>query len=122
MSKTVKIGYTSETASDYAKALRKVNSLEALKKLVNFYSPLTDDAIAEVNKMSNDSFKEFIADLPKFENARGKEAEVLTDMWGKIVLPREMLRIGMMAQHFNVPFGLAFIRDRELTAPTSNKE
>lgn len=60
--------------------------------------------------MSEDDFKRFRKDLPKFKNAKGKEAERLEREWGDIVLPRKLLLASLVAMKFHAPWGTAFIR------------
>lgn len=114
MSKTVEIGYLSSTDQDYSKEIREVKTLADLQKVVAFYMPLTEDAVKRVAKMSDKDFQEYLADVPKLSRAKGSTAQRIVDTWGDIILPREMLRISMLANHFNAPFGVAYIRDKEI--------
>lgn len=112
--KTVQIGYLSSTDQDYSKEIREVKTLAELKKVVAYYMPLTKDALELVNKMSEDKFRLYLRDIPKLSRAQGKTAQRIVDTWGNLILPAEMLRISMIANHFNAPFGTAYIRDKEI--------
>ena len=114
MTKTVEIGYLSDTAKDYSSEIKNVSSLTELRKLVRFYSPLTDDAIALADRMTEADFEQFKIDRKKLSRARGKTAEYLSDKWGDIVLPSLMLKVGLVAAHFHTPFGVAYIRMKEM--------
>ena len=114
MPKTVDIGYLSSTDQDYSKAIRKVKTLDELKQVVAFYMPLTKDAVKLVGKMSEKKFNKYLRDIPKLATAQGSEAERIVNTWGDLILPKEMLRISMLANHFHAPFGVAYIRDKEL--------
>lgn len=114
MSDTVQIGYVSSTDQDYSKALAEVQTLDDLKKLVNYYEPVARDAIAKVNGMSSYDFVMFKEDSRKVKRATGKEAERIVDEWGDIFMPKTMMKVSLTAIQFGAPFGTAFIRLKEM--------
>jgi hypothetical protein len=116
MPKTVEIGYLSSTDQDYSRALKKVKSLAELKELVNYYAPLTEDAIAAVNTMNSQEFVLFKEDSRRVETASGKEAERIVKAWGEIFVPSKMMKVSMTAINFGAPFGTAYIRMKEMGA------
>ncbi len=113
MSESVEIGYVSETPQEYSEALRKVKTLRELSDIVQFYRPLTDDAIRKVKSMSQSDFDKFIVDIKKSNRAQGMTAKRIADEWGDILMPRTMLEISMIAINAGAPFGTAFIRMKE---------
>lgn len=113
MSKTVEIGYVSSTDRDYSEALKKVKTLAELLELVEYYQPLTKDALAKVKSMDNADFDNFKKDMKFVRTATGKKAEHIVEQWGAIILPETMVKVSMVAMHFGAPFGTAFIRMKE---------
>lgn len=114
MSKTVDIGYLSSTDQDYSLAIRKAKTLKELREVTAYYMPLTADALKLASKMTEQKFQKWLKDIPKLSRAQGKTAERIVGTWGDLILPKEMLRISMIANQFNAPFGTAYIRDKEI--------
>jgi hypothetical protein len=110
--KKLEIGYQSQTDEEYVKAIRKCNSLNSLRRVVTKYRELAEDAYTVCKTMTEPEFIEFREGLKK-----ETEGIYIGDEWtikyGAVVLPAEILKAGLIACEFNVPFGCAYIRMKE---------
>jgi len=104
---------TEDPAPAYQKMIKSSRSLDELREGVREYREVADDALKKIAGMSEEDFKRFKKDFPKFRRAEGKEAERLTTEWGDIVLPRKMLAVSLLALQFHAPWGVAFMRCEE---------
>ncbi len=102
-----------EQDRDYAKALTTCESLADLRALVEAYRPLALDAAPIVEAMTDADFVEFRRGL-KTER-RGKFAgEKWATRFSAVLMPLPMLRITQLAQEFHAPFGVTWMRAKEL--------
>jgi len=111
----MKITYlTEDPASDYSKMVRSVETLSDLKKGVHEYKEIAGDAIKKVKSMTEEDFKRFKKDLPKFRKKMTEGVEEAVKEWGVIVLPMKMIISSLVAEQFHAPWGTAYIRCEEL--------
>ena len=104
-----KINYLDETDQEYAKALKKVDTLDSLKALMIEYDELVEDATELVNKMSLQDFQAFV----KNRNKENKGIYSGDETTAVIMMPEKMMEVSMKAIQFKVPFGTAYIRLKE---------
>jgi len=110
------VGYlTEDPAKDYAKAIRKAETLEDLRKAVKYYVSIAPDAYDAVLLLTEAGFKDF---KTKLKYAGHKKSEKWTkdfvDKYGVIVVPGDMIMASLLADQFHAPWGTAFIRHQEL--------
>lgn len=110
------IYYDSEPDRSYIKGLDLCRLRAQLIVLCEAYAELFPDAFAQAKTIKDDeAFLQFRRGLRK--ERRGKFAgEDFTHRFGAILMPENLLRIGMVADQYKVPFGLAFCRMRDLGA------
>jgi hypothetical protein len=105
----MEISYTSECDVDYVSAVKTCKTLPDLKKIVRQYREIAGDALAAVNKMDTAGFIEF----RKGRN-RSKPSAEWMENYGMILLPATILKAGLVAEQFKVPFGCAYHRLKDL--------
>jgi hypothetical protein len=106
------INYYSETDKDFIKEIRGVKTLEELISVTKDYREIFPDAFETTMKMSEKDFKRFLKGLPLTVNDNTSEAWV--EEFGPVLMPINLIRIGLMAVRFHVPFGAAYIREKEI--------
>ena len=103
------IHYTSEPEKEYVTGLGKCKSLGELVLLTEKFKRIANDAFLVAQKMTESDFAEFVVGIKK--ERRGQFAgEDFSDKYGVVMIPETMIRVGLIAQQFMVPFGCAFIR------------
>lgn len=105
----MKITYYSECDVEYVKAVKSCKSLGELRKIVEEYRELAEDAYQAVQKMDDLLFEQFC----KGRN-RSKPSLKWMEMYGPVLLPKKILEIGLIAAQFGVPFGTAYIRVKDI--------
>ncbi len=110
------ITYVSDQARDYSDALRKVRNYTELLGLVNQYQAIAGDAVEAVQAGLTDPdafWNDFLEG-----HAKEMRGEYSGDEWaerfGMIPMPEIIMRVGLIAVHFGVPWGCAFIRLKEM--------
>jgi hypothetical protein len=73
------------------------------------YREICEDAYQIVQKMDDLLFEQFCKGRNK-----SKPSIAWMEMYGAILLPRIVLEVGLVSCQFNVPFGTAYIRMKEL--------
>jgi hypothetical protein len=114
MSEPSRIGYlTEDPAKDYAAMLDAAVDADDLRAKLKGWRKLAPDAIAAARKMDARDFAEFKRGL---QSERGGvfAGEEWADRFMDILLPSRMLRASMLANDFKVPWGLAWLRLKEL--------
>jgi hypothetical protein len=102
-----------EPDRDYTKALTTCDTLDDLRALVTAYEPIAIDAPSVVATMTAEDFAEWRRGL-KIER-RGKFAgEAFAKKFGAILMPMPMMRISMIADEYKAPFGVTWMRLKEL--------
>ena len=103
------ITYISEQHIDWRDGLSAVDSVTALRALAESYGDLATDAAAVAAAMTDEDWPDFQRGLLK--ERRGHYAG---DAWAKryaaVLLPEPMLMVSILASHYRVPFGLAYMR------------
>lgn len=106
------INYMSDQANDYSKALGAAKTLNSLRALLDDYHTIAADACAAAPQ-DEEEFAEFFAGLLK--ERKGKFAgEAFAQKYGAVLMPEIMFRVGMIANKFGAPWGLAFLRAKEV--------
>lgn len=109
----MRIGYTDDPVHDYNRALDTCMTLRELQMTVGQFKRIASDAVESVATMTEADMLAFRAGLKK--ERRGKFAgEEWSARFGAIVMPELALHVGMVAAHFRVPWGLAFIRCKDM--------
>lgn len=108
------ISYADETDKDYQKGLDSCMSVKDLRKLAEYYSLLFPDMHKEVmlKMMDEETFNTFRRGLKK-ERKGVFQGEAFMRMFGIIILPNILMRVGCIATKFCVPFGTAYRRLRD---------
>ena len=110
------VNYVIEDPSkEYAKAIRKAETLEELRETLVYYVSIAPDAYDRSLLMNEIGFKDFKTKL-KYAGRKmpQKWTEEFIDNYGDIVLPRDMMMASLLANQFHAPWGTAFIRHKEL--------
>jgi len=105
------ISYISSQDEDYTCALSDCTTLDKLTELLQDYASIFPDALAAL-PLDADEFSDFRVGLCK-ERSGQFSGEDFMLRFGSILLPDMMLRVGMIANQFKVPWGCAFIRLQE---------
>jgi len=106
---------TSEFDEQYVKELDSVKTLDDLKTHAKKWKNICPDAFDCINKIDNP------ADFQEFQWGVKKErsGEFAGEEWAKkysdITMPADMFRASMIAEEYKVPWGLAYIRMKEVT-------
>lgn len=103
-----KITYVSNQDQDYVKAIHGCATLEELLDVLRGYRSIAPDALEAAPK-TEEEFQEFRRGQKK--EARGQFAgEEFLDRYGAILMPALLLKVGFVAQKFNVPWGCAYLQ------------
>lgn len=105
------ISYYSECDQEYVRAVKRCKSLAELQEIVTEYRELAEDSYKVVEKMDEKSFEEFC----KGRNKRQPHFKWMNE-YGAVLLPEKILKIGLLAGQFNVPFGTAYHRVKQMEA------
>jgi hypothetical protein len=109
-----RIGHvTDDPAPSWNAGLDGAGSLKELRAFVRGWPTLAPDAIAAARAMKAadwDDWRRGLASERKGEFA----GEAWADKFGALLIPRRMLRASALASQFFVPFGVAWIRLRDL--------
>jgi hypothetical protein len=102
------ITFFSDQGSDYSAALGKCKTLPALTELLHDYATIAPDALEAIPRTAEefDAWRKGLGQERKGVFA----GEAFMDRFGNILMPALILQVGMVAQQFGVPWGLAFIR------------
>jgi len=107
------VGYVSEQDALWSKMLSAVTSLDELQRLGAGWRAYCADAVGQISKMNADDFDDFQAALRK--ERRGTFCgEAAMNKFGCIIMPEFLMKVSMVADQFKVPWGLAFIRLKEV--------
>lgn len=105
---------TEDPARDYSKAIRKATTLGELKEAIKDFESIAPDALEAAREMSVEDFTEFKKQIKYAARTMPEEwTRKFVDRWGVIVMPSWMIKASMVAEHFHVPWGTAFIRLKE---------
>lgn len=111
------INYGDESDMTYCKGLDKARVPADLTDLLERFAALFPDAYEQGKHLSFEDFMMFRAGLLK--ERKGEFAgEDFMKKFGAVLMPANMLHIGMVANKFHVPFGLAFCRMKDAGALT----
>lgn len=110
--KLTDIHYLSEIPTYYADALDAAHTRDELFNVLTAYAPLALDAVAAAPN-NDDEFKRFRIGL-EYERRGEFAGNEWAKRYGAILMPELMLRVGMVAQKFMVPWGCAYIRLRDV--------
>lgn len=99
----------SETDKEYIREVRACKSLSELREITERYKAVAKDAYAITTKMTEPEFVEFCKLRSKF-NPSLKWME----KYGAILLPKILTEVGLVATTYHVPFGVAYLRMKEL--------
>lgn len=109
----LKISYASETPEDYAKALNAAETLPALLSAITVYREVAADAYQQAADLDEAGFVAFRNALKKERRgvfSGGKAAK----RFGSIMMPEVMMKVSIVAGQFQVPWGCAYIRLRQV--------
>jgi hypothetical protein len=109
----VKIGYISETATDYANAIRECKTLAHLRLVTEKYRRVADDAYLIALQMTDKDFKEWLAGLAVESKGRFAGDEFALK-YGALMMPETLFKVAIVASEYGVPWGCAFIRLKDV--------
>jgi len=104
-----KVTYLSECAKDYAAEIEEATNIDKLHAVLDKWRRLVPDAVEKAKGLSNKDWQ-FVL-LHKKDERYGEET---SDLAGEILIPAVLLVVTMTARRFQVPWGAAFIRLREV--------
>lgn len=109
----IRIHYVSDTLKDYVDGLTNAKTLQTLQTHVETYQKVAHDAF-EVTRGMNDP--DFITwKLGLTEERKGKFAgEAWAEKYGAVLMPEILMRVGIVADQYQVPWGCAYIKLREV--------
>ena len=106
------INYMDMPDQTYCEGLDKARLPSDLTDLVERFAALFPDAYEQGKHLSDEDFLQFKAGL-RHERKGEFAGEDFMKKFGAILMPANMIHIGMVANQFGVPFGLAFCRMKE---------
>jgi hypothetical protein len=104
----MKIGYLTDPVPEYRAAL-EAKTLEGLRAGIAPFARVASDAVAIAAAMTEGDFEVWRTGLRK-ERREQFAGEIFAERYGALLLPLVMLEVSMFADHFKVPWGLAFVR------------
>lgn len=111
--KETEIGYTTEgVEKQYSADIFAAKSADDLRRVLVEWKWCADDALATIKDIDWEDFQRGL----KLEHKGEFAGESWTTKYGAIVAPEKMIRTRMVADQFKVPWGLAWIRQREEAA------
>ena len=109
----IRIHYTSDTLKDYVDGLTKSKTLEDLQAHCQTYQRVADDAFKVIREMKAEDFGTFIKGLRK--ERKGEFAgEEWAEKYGAVLMPEILMRVGIVADEYQVPWGCAYIRLKDV--------
>lgn len=103
------VTYASDHNKEYALGLRQCETLGRLKEFLEHWAPFAPDAYKAGIQMDAVDFVDFRQGLIK-ESQSKYAGDRWAERYGNIVLPDLLLHVSVVAQQFNAPWGVAFIR------------
>ena len=107
------IGYRDMLVEPYSKKTKSVATLEELRQFTSDWELLAWDAMDKVAELSEGDFKSYLKASAKEKRGRFAVLEAL-GQFGMIWMPETLFKISMIAHHYHVPDGCAFIRLRDM--------
>lgn len=107
----MKITYLSENATDYVAGLKAAQTEDALKSFLKEQRFLANDAYKATT--SDDFDWEEFQRGRKIENSGKFAGEEWAAKYGMVLMPEILIRVGIIAHNYGVPWGCAYIRLRE---------
>lgn len=109
----MKIYPVSEPVGEYQKAINLAHNRDSLLTLLEPWKRIAADAIEIAQAMTHDDFKVFRRGLR--QERRGTFAgEEWAERFSAVTMPTVMFKISMIANQFKVPWGVAFIRCKDV--------
>lgn len=107
------ISYVSDQIGDYTTAIHGATTLAHLRDVVAAWKTLCPDAVAVVETMTTkEDFRQWRKGLAK--ERRGYFAgDEFCNRFGALLMPEVLLKVGMLAAKYCVPWGCAYIRLKE---------
>ena len=106
------IDYMDEPDLTYRKGLDKARVPEELRDLLERFAALFPDAYEQGKGMSDEDFMQFRAGLRKERKGIFAGIDFMNN-FGAILMPANMMHIGLVADKYGVPFGVAFCRMKD---------
>lgn len=101
------ISYYANWDVEYVAAVKKCKTLGELSEIVTKYKLVAEDAYSIVQSMTYGDFQQFCK-----QRNRSKPSLKWMKEYGAVLLPKDILEIGLVASMFHVPFGTAYNRMR----------
>ncbi|GEM_PF-2770337 len=114
---SLKINNLSECDTDYAKGLQAASTLDLLTKHVDEFYPVAWDAFDIVFNFGKAEFKKFRKSLESENKGvySGDETAAI------IMMPEILFKVSIVAEEFKAPWGMTFLRLREVGKITEEK-
>jgi len=114
MSEPTRIGYiTDDPTPRYNAGLDRAKDRTALRVFLREWPTLAPDAIVAASTIKEADWSEWRRGLES-ERQGAFAGEAWAERFGAILMPARMLRVSMLMEQFQVPWGLAWIRLKEL--------
>ena len=107
------ISYRSEIVPEYQNALMHASNRKALQRVIAEYAQVAPDALRAARTMTITDFRVWRKGL-KQERQGHSAGQAWLARFGAILLPALMLKASLVADHYKVPWGCAYLRLREL--------
>lgn len=107
----MKITYVSDNAAEYVAGLKAAQSLDTLREFVKQQRFIANDAYAAVGADDFD-WNEFCRGR-KLENKGEYAGDEWAKRFGAVLMPEILIRVGIVAHTYGVPWGCAYIRMRD---------
>ena len=106
----MRISYQTEPVRPYQDAIAGARNREELRDAIEPYLQVADDAMKATNDMD---WAEWTRGLKS--ERKGKYAgDEWAERYGAILMPEVMFKVSIVAEQFKVPWGLAYIRLRDV--------
>jgi folate-dependent tRNA-U54 methylase TrmFO/GidA len=110
---SIEITYRSQADQDYSRLLPLQKSLKALRSFTKRYDKIAADAHEAAMRMTEEEFPKFREGVTKEKSGEFAGVEFM-EKWGCILLPEVLMQVGLIAHQFGAPFGVAYIRMKDL--------
>ena len=107
--KPSKIGHQTDIVRPYIEAFTRCGTVAALiEEIEANWSELCPDALEHAKTLTDKDWQYAVKN-----KGRNASAKRVVDIAGKVLMPEQLLKVGLIATQFKVPDGCAYIRIHE---------
>lgn len=107
------VGMADEIPEEYARAIDQATTRKDLLSVVMRYGEVAADAVDLVQRMHDEDFEDWRHALKKERKGRFMGEEAFA-RFGAIILPEVMFKVATVASDYQVPWGLAYHRLKDV--------